>query len=54
MTRNQYKKAELGEYREKSTGEIIKNPDFIMTWNIEVDDGADIDEIKNFGYRQGE
>lgn len=23
-----------GEYRERSTGEIVENPDFISTWNV--------------------
>ncbi len=26
--------APLGEYRLKSTGEIVVNPDFLSTWNV--------------------
>jgi len=26
-----------GEYRERSTGEIVENPDFLTTWNVVKD-----------------
>ena len=26
-----------GEYRERSTGEIVENPDFLATWNVVKD-----------------
>jgi hypothetical protein len=45
------KKAEKGEYRERATGRIIKDPDFIMTWEIVTEDIDDLDEIKKYGYR---
>lgn len=28
------KAAPPGEYRERSTGEIVENPDFLSTWNV--------------------
>ena len=30
-------RAQAGEYRLRSTGEIIKDPDFLMTWTIAKD-----------------
>lgn len=44
------KKAKLGAYREKSTGETIENPDFIMTWKVKTSDHANLEEIKQHGY----
>ncbi len=31
------KPAPPGEYRERSTGEIVENPDFLTTWNVVKD-----------------
>nr|WP_294858981.1 hypothetical protein [uncultured Fluviicola sp.] len=45
------KAAKEGEYREKSTGEIIKNPDFIMTWEIKTTSQDNLDEVKKYGYK---
>ncbi len=45
------RKAEKGEYREKATGQIITNPDFILTWEIVTEETDDLDEIKKHGYR---
>jgi hypothetical protein len=45
------KEALEGEYREKTTGEIITNPDYIMTWEIKTTPDTDLDEIKNRGYK---
>ncbi len=42
--------AQKGEYREHSTGEIIINPDFIVTWEIVGASVVDIDEIKSKGF----
>ena len=28
------KPAPSGEYRERSTGEIVENPDYLTTWNV--------------------
>lgn len=44
------KAAKAGEYREKSTGEIIKNPDYIMTWEIKTTREDDLEDIKKRGY----
>lgn len=44
------KSLEKGEYRERSTGEIIKDPDFLMTWEIRISDGEDTEVIKKHGY----
>ena len=43
-------KADKGEYRERSTGQIIKDPDFLMSWEITIDDNYDINEIKKVGF----
>ena len=43
-------KAEKGDYKEKSTGKIIVNPDYISRWKIEVKDHFRIDEIKEVGF----
>ena len=42
--------AKGGEYREKTTGEIIRNPDFIMTWRVKTKDTDTMEEIKKRGY----
>lgn len=42
--------AEKGEYREKSTGQIINNPDYIMTWEISITENDNINEIKEVGF----
>lgn len=44
--------AEKGDYSERTSGEIIKDPDFIMTWDIFVDNNDDLEEIKKYGYIQ--
>ncbi len=31
-----YQKAPLGEYKMKTTGEIIVNPEFMTTWTIDL------------------
>jgi hypothetical protein len=43
-------KAGKGEYREKASGEIITDPDFLMTWEIITDENDNLDEIKKHGY----
>ena len=43
-------KAEKGEYRERATGEIITDPDFIMRWEITTNEHSNLDEIKAHGY----
>lgn len=42
--------APKGEYREKSTGNIILNPDYITTWEIKIKQTDNLDEIKQNGY----
>lgn len=44
------RKAKEGEYREKTTGEIITNPDYIMTWEIKTNQTDDLEDIKKRGY----
>ena len=44
------KSAEKGEYRERSTGIIIKDPDFIMMWEITLNENDNTDKIKRIGY----
>ena len=47
-------KAGKGEYREKGTGEIVKDPDFIMTWEITTIDGDNLENTKQNGYIPGD
>lgn len=44
------KAAKEGEYREKTTGETIKNPDFIMTWEVKTATHDKLEDIKKNGY----
>lgn len=44
------KAAKEGEYREKATGETIKNPDFIMTWEVKITNQDNLEDIKKRGY----
>ena len=44
------KKAAEGEYREKSTGNIIINPDYITTWTIDVKTTNHLNEMKQNGF----
>ncbi len=39
-----------GEYKEKATGNIIINPDYITTWTIHVKRTDSLDEIKQNGF----
>jgi len=43
-------KAKKGEYREKTTGQIIQDPDFMATWEITIPDNADFEETKKYGF----
>jgi len=42
-------KAENIVYRETDTGEIISQPDFIMTWEIITAEGDNFEQIKTLG-----
>ena len=42
--------ADKGHYREKETGNIIVDPDFMTIWKIRVTDGDDLEEVKRNGY----
>lgn len=42
--------AKPGEYREKVTGEIIINPDYITTWTYKIKDVSHMNEVKSKGY----
>ena len=39
-----------GEYSEKSTGNIIINPDYITTWTINIKTTDNLDEMKQNGF----
>ncbi|TAE55213.1 MAG: hypothetical protein EAZ89_05865 [Bacteroidetes bacterium] len=39
-----------GDYREHSTGKVIKDPDFIMSWEIVVPAGQTFEEVKQVGF----
>jgi hypothetical protein len=45
------RRAEKGEYRERATGQVITDPDFIVTWEIVTEEGDDLEEVKKYGYR---
>ncbi|MRM85857.1 hypothetical protein D1Z98_06975 [Riemerella anatipestifer] len=42
--------AQKGEYKEKSSGKIIVDPDFITQWTVSKNDIKSVDEIKKFGF----
>jgi hypothetical protein len=42
--------AEKGDYREKETGNIITDPNFIATWDIYVENTDDILKYKQDGF----
>jgi len=44
------KKAAEGEYSEKSTRNIIINPDYITTWTIDVKSTDNLDDMKQNGF----
>jgi hypothetical protein len=44
------KKADKGEYKEKSSGLIITDPDFLMTWEITTTDNDNLEEVKKHGF----
>ena len=39
-----------GEYRERTTGNVITNPDYITTWEIIINNSEELDEMKRNGY----
>lgn len=44
-------KAEPGEYKEKSTGIVVVNPDYITTWTVSNTlDSDTIEKDKTFGF----
>ncbi len=45
------KPAAKGEYREKSTNNIIIDPDFITTWIIKLKSSEETSEIKREGFQ---
>lgn len=42
--------AEPGEYRERSTGRVITDPDFLIRWTIRITEPSAIEEIKQHGF----
>lgn len=42
--------AAKGEYRERATGNIIINPDYITSWEIQVSRTDNIENMKQNGY----
>lgn len=44
------KEAVKGEYTEKSTGNIITNPDYLTTWTINVKTTDNLEEMKQNGF----
>ena len=49
--RETIRKAEKGEYRERTTGQIVTDPDFIVTWEIIIKKNDNLEEVKKYGYR---
>jgi hypothetical protein len=45
-----FNKAEPGDYRARATGIIIKDPDFIISWEVEVSQNDNLEELKRVGY----
>lgn len=45
-----FNKAEPGDYTARTTGIIIKDPDFIISWEIEVSQNENLEELKRVGY----
>jgi len=43
-------KAKSGDYKAKSTGQIIRNPDYIATWEITIPDHVDTEDLKKHGF----
>ena len=43
--------ADAGEYRLRSTGELVENPDYLTTWTIYDGSRKRLDEYKNHGMR---
>lgn len=43
-------KAAEGEYKERATGNIIINPDYITAWEIQVNRIDEIEDVKQNGY----
>ena len=43
-------KAKKGEYRAKTTGEVIPNPDYLMTWEITLKEKENIEISKKYGF----
>jgi hypothetical protein len=44
------KKAEKGEYKLRATKEVVIDPDFLMTWEINTNGNDDIEKTKICGY----
>jgi hypothetical protein len=44
------KKAEKGEYRLRTTKEVIIDPDFLMTWEICTNGNDILEQTKKYGY----
>lgn len=51
--KNTIQKVDKGEYREKATGIIIKDPDYTMTWEILTTADDNLDHIKKHGFIPG-
>ncbi len=49
--RENIRAAKEGEYREKLTGETIKDPDYIMTWEVKMTNHDNVEDIKKHGYK---
>jgi len=45
-----FKKAAEGEYRLRSNGEVVVNPDYIVTWDVVPVGREHMDKVKKYGY----
>jgi hypothetical protein len=46
------KRAKPGSYKERSTGIVLENPDFLCSWKIDdIQDKNRINEIKEVGFK---
>lgn len=43
--------AEPGEYRLRSTGEVVVDPDYLSSWTVHCGSRDELEKYSNFGFR---
>jgi hypothetical protein len=46
-----FEPAESGEYTLRSTGEVVDDPDYLVSLSVHVSDQGNAEELRNVGYR---